>query len=220
MIDLPKSWLEKVGEEFEKPYIKTLKTFLLSEKKNGFTVYPPNSQIFTAFHKTEFQEIKVVILGQDPYHGFGQAHGLSFSVLEGVAIPPSLQNIYKELNSDIGKTIPQNGNLTSWTDQGVFLLNSVLTVRANEPSSHQKQGWELFTDHVISTLSAERENLVFMLWGKYAIAKLSLIDNQKHLILTAPHPSPFSVNKGFFGCKHFSQANEYLEKNGMKGVDW
>ncbi len=220
MIDLPKSWLDIVGGEFEKPYMKNLKSFLLSEKQKGFTVFPPNSQIFTAFHKSEFQDVKIVILGQDPYHGAGQAHGLSFSVLDGIAVPPSLQNIYKELNSDIGKIIPQNGNLTSWADQGVFLLNSVLTVRANEPSSHQKQGWEIFTDQVISTLSAERKNLVFMLWGKYAIAKMNLIDTHKHLILTAPHPSPFSAHKGFFGCKHFSQANEYLIKNGNAVVQW
>lgn len=220
MIDLPKSWLDIVGGEFEKPYMKNLKSFLLSEKQKGFTVFPPNSQIFTAFHKSEFQDVKIVILGQDPYHGAGQAHGLSFSVLDGIAVPPSLQNIYKELNSDIGKIIPQNGNLTSWADQGVFLLNSVLTVRANEPSSHQKQGWEIFTDQVISTLSAERKNLVFMLWGKYAIAKMNLIDTHKHLILTAPHPSPFSAHKGFYGCKHFSQANEYLIKNGNAVVQW
>jgi len=220
MIDLPKSWLNIVGGEFEKPYMKNLKSFLLSEKQKGFTVFPPNSQIFTAFHKSEFQDVKIVILGQDPYHGAGQAHGLSFSVLDGIAVPPSLQNIYKELNSDIEKIIPQNGNLTSWADQGVFLLNSVLTVRANEPSSHQKQGWEIFTDQVISTLSVERKNLVFMLWGKYAMDKMNLIDNHKHLILTAPHPSPFSAHKGFFGCKHFSQANEYLIKNGNAVVQW
>jgi len=220
MIDLPKSWLNIVGGEFEKPYMKNLKSFLLSEKQKGFTVFPPNSQIFTAFHKSEFQDVKIVILGQDPYHGAGQAHGLSFSVLDGIAVPPSLQNIYKELNSDIGKIIPQNGNLTFWADQGVFLLNSVLTVRANEPSSHQKQGWEIFTDQVISTLSVERKNLVFMLWGKYAMAKMNLIDNHKHLILTAPHPSPFSAHKGFFGCKHFSQANEYLIKNRNAVVQW
>ena len=220
MAALPELWMEQVGREFEKPYMQELREFLKTEKSLGNLVYPPNSDVFTAFNFTDFNQVKVVILGQDPYHGKGQAHGLSFSVPEGIPVPPSLKNIYKELYDDVDILIPQTGNLIKWAKQGVFMLNSTLTVRAGVPGSHQNKGWELFTDQVISSLSQNRNNLVFMLWGKYAQAKNTLINAHNHLILSAAHPSPFSAHTGFYGCKHFSLANEYLENNGKEGIDW
>lgn len=220
-VNLEKGWLEVLEGEFEKTYMKNLKAFLQTEKQNGVTVYPKGADIFNAFNHTPFEKVKVVILGQDPYHGTGQAHGLSFSVQKGVAIPPSLKNIYKELEADIpGFRTPAHGNLTKWADEGVLLLNATLTVRAHEAGSHQGKGWEIFTDTVISKLSAQREGIVFLLWGRYAQNKAELIDQQKHTVLKAAHPSPFSVHNGFFGCRHFSKANAVLEKEGRKPIDW
>jgi uracil-DNA glycosylase len=220
-VNLEKSWLNVLAEEFDKSYMKTLKAFLLEEKHRGATVYPKGADIFNALEHTPFDKVKVVILGQDPYHGTGQAHGLSFSVQKGVAIPPSLKNIYKELEADIpGFKTPQHGNLTKWADEGVLLLNATLTVRAHEAGSHQGKGWEIFTDTVISRLSEQREGIVFLLWGRYAQNKSALIDQEKHTVLTAAHPSPFSAYHGFFGCHHFSLANEVLEKDGKLPIDW
>lgn len=220
-VALPEDWLEVLGDEFEKPYMKELKSFLQTEKQKGATIYPKNSDIFNAFNHTPFKKVKVVILGQDPYHGQGQAHGLSFSVQKGIAIPPSLKNIYKELADEFKDfRIPDHGNLTSWADQGVLLLNATLTVRAHEAGSHQNRGWEKFTDHVISLLSAKRKGLVFLLWGKFAQQKENLIDSSKHFILKAAHPSPFSAHHGFFGAKHFSKANHILQKEGEEAIDW
>ncbi|MDR0714399.1 MAG: uracil-DNA glycosylase [Bacteroidales bacterium] len=216
---IEESWLEILSDQFEQPYFAALKMFLVEEKQR-YTVYPPGALIFNAFAHTPFRQVKVVILGQDPYHGKGQAHGLSFSVPDGVAPPPSLENIFKEIQNDLGIPPSSSGNLESWADQGVFLLNATLTVRASTAGSHQNKGWETFTDKVIALLSAQREHLVFMLWGNYARAKKRLIDTQKHLVLEAPHPSPFSAYSGFFGCKHFSKANEYLQQNGITPVDW
>lgn len=218
---LEPSWLHVLENEFEKPYMKVLKSFLLEEKQKGFTVYPKNGDIFNAFNHTPFDKVKVVILGQDPYHGQGQAHGLSFSVQKGIAVPPSLKNIYKELSEEFSdfKT-PNHGDLTSWADQGVLLLNATLTVRAHEAGSHQNKGWEIFTDHVISVLSAQRSGLVFLLWGRYAQQKESLIDTKKHFVLKAAHPSPFSAYNGFFGSNHFSKANEILKKEGLTPINW
>lgn len=212
-------WLEVLRPEFEKPYFTELKAFLLQEKKQ-YRVYPPGNRIFAAFDHTPFSKVKVVILGQDPYHGDGQAHGLCFSVPEGIALPPSLVNIYKELSSDLGIPVPRTGNLEKWADQGVLLLNATLTVRANQAGSHQHKGWENFTDEVIQQLSARQSGLVFILWGSYAQAKAAMIDTAKHFILKAVHPSPLSVYRGFFGCRHFSQANELLIKAGKQPVDW
>jgi uracil-DNA glycosylase len=193
----------------------------LSQKSIGKTIFPPSNLIFNAFERCSFENTKVLILGQDPYHGRGQAHGLSFSVPNGIAIPPSLQNIYKELNEDIEKfTIPTHGNLTKWADQGVLLLNAFLTVSEGEPASHQAAGWELFTNDVIDTISSQKETVVFLLWGKFAEQKISLIDTQKHLVLTAPHPSPFSAHKGFLGCKHFSKTNAFLISKGLEPIQW
>ena len=213
------SWLSVLSSEFEQPYFVDLKSFLLEEKRH-YEVYPPGSLIFNAFACTPFYAVKVVILGQDPYHGKGQAHGLSFSVPNGVKPPPSLVNMYKELRDDLGISPSSSGNLECWAKSGVFLLNATLTVRASTPASHQGKGWERFTDKVIQTLSNERENLVFLLWGNYARAKKTLIDTQKHLILEAPHQSPFSANSGFFGCRHFSKANEYLREKGVGEIEW
>lgn len=218
-VQLPDSWLNEIGAEFEKEYMLKLKSFLLEEKKQ-YTIYPKSAEIFNAFHLTPFEKVRVVILGQDPYHGANQAHGLCFSVQYGTAVPPSLQNIYKELHSDIGCTIPNHGNLEHWAQQGVLLLNATLTVRANQAGSHQKQGWEIFTDTIIKTLSDKKENLVFLLWGNYAKAKAELIDATKHKVLTAAHPSPFSAHYGFFGCKHFSKTNEHLNSHGLQPVIW
>lgn len=218
---LEPGWLKVLEEEFEKDYMKSLKSFLLKEKESGHTIYPKNSEIFNAFNHTPFDEVKVVLLGQDPYHGDGQAHGLSFSVQKGIAVPPSLKNMYKELETDIeGFKIPGHGNLTQWADQGVLLLNATLTVRARQPGSHQGKGWEIFTDRVITELSAKKTGLVFLLWGRYAQNKSLLIDEKKHTILKAAHPSPFSAYNGFFGCKHFSMTNATLKKQGLKPIDW
>lgn len=218
-VKIDDSWYAKLEEEFNKDYFKNLKDFLVEEKAK-YRVYPPGSQTFTAFNLTPFDKVKVVVLGQDPYHGPGQAHGLSFSVPNGIKIPPSLLNIYKELKQDIGFEIPTHGYLEDWAKQGVFLINATLSVRAHSAGSHQKKGWETFTDKVISTLSEERENIVFLLWGNYARAKKVLIDESKHLILEAAHPSPLSAYNGFFGCKHFSATNEYLESKGVEPIKW
>ncbi|RZK40129.1 MAG: uracil-DNA glycosylase [Pedobacter sp.] len=218
---LTPSWLDLVGEEFEKPYMKDLKAFLVEEKQSGTTVFPKGSDIFNALNHTPVAQVKVVILGQDPYHGVGQAHGLSFSVQKGVAVPPSLKNMYKELSNEFPDfKIPSHGNLTEWADQGVLLLNATLTVRAHTPGSHQKRGWETFTDRIISELSKKRNGLVFLLWGKYAQQKEVLIDSKNHLILKSAHPSPFSAHSGFFGCNHFIKANNYLQDRGEKAIKW
>lgn len=221
MIDpkIESSWREVLFDEFQKPYFKTLKEFLVEEKQKH-NIYPHGSNIFAAFNNTPFGNVKVVILGQDPYHGANQAHGLAFSVNDGVPFPPSLQNIFKELRDDMGCAMPKSGNLTSWTKEGVFLLNTVLTVRASEANSHKSRGWEIFTDSVIRLLSEQKENLVFILWGSPAGAKASLIDAKKHLILKAPHPSPLSSYRGFFGSKPFSKTNEFLRERGLKPIEW
>lgn len=213
-------WKEILKQEFNKPYFLQVATFLRTEKLAGKTIYPPGSLIFNAFNTTPFEKVKLVIIGQDPYHGQGQAHGLSFSVQNGVNTPPSLINIFKELNSDIGVPIPNHGNLSHWAEQGVLLLNASLTVRANEPMSHSKAGWAAFTDSVIKKISERKEHVVFFLWGKFAQEKQVLIDETKHLVLKAAHPSPLSAYNGFFGCRHFSKANEYLVSNGIDPIDW
>lgn len=216
---LPEEWLNVVGDEFSKPYFAAIKQFLLEEKQR-FIVYPPSDKIFAAFNAVLPKQVRVVILGQDPYHGPGQANGLCFSVSDGIPQPPSLKNIFKELEADLGIVPPSHGNLDAWTKQGVFLLNAFLTVRATEASSHQKIGWETFTDAVIKALSMQCEHIVFMLWGNFAGNKSVLIDASKHLILKAAHPSPFSAYNGFFGCKHFSKANAYRQSHGLPTVDW
>lgn len=213
------SWKAKLENEFEKDYFCTLADFVRREYSSS-VVYPPGNEIFRAFDCCDFDDVKVVIIGQDPYHGPKQANGLCFSVRDGVRVPPSLVNIFKEINRDLGKPIPQSGDLTRWAKQGVLLLNATLTVRASSPGSHQNKGWELFTDQVIQTLSDEKENLVFLLWGSYAQRKGDLIDRSKHCVLISPHPSPFSADRGFFGCRHFSKANEYLRRKGLKEIDW
>lgn len=213
------SWKAVLDEEFSQPYFLKLKEFLVTEKKQ-YTVFPPGQFIFNAFNTTPFNEVKVVLIGQDPYHGPGQAHGLSFSVPDGVRPPPSLVNIFKELHNDTGIPIPRTGNLTPWAERGVLLLNATLTVRASQPGSHQNQGWENFTNAVICRLSEKKEGLVFLLWGKFAQAKENLIDTHKHYILKAAHPSPYSASAGFFGCGHFSKTNRILKENGMKEIDW
>jgi uracil-DNA glycosylase len=215
------SWLNVLHSEFEQGYMIKLREFLKEEKDSGNIVYPKGADIFNAFNKTPFTALKVVILGQDPYHGPGQAHGLSFSVQKGVTPPPSLKNIFKELATDIpGFVIPSNGDLTAWAEQGVLLLNATLTVRAGSPGSHQKKGWEIFTDTVIRKISEGKEGVVFLLWGKFAQAKIELIDEKKHHALKAAHPSPYSADNGFFGCKHFSKTNAILEKEGKTPIDW
>ena len=220
-VDLDQSWLQVLKPEFDKAYMKSLKAFLVEEKENGQQIYPKGTDIFNALNHTPFDKVKVVILGQDPYHGAGQAHGLSFSVQKGVAVPPSLKNIYKELETDIeGFVTPAHGNLTSWAYQGVLLLNATLTVRAQQPGSHQGKGWEIFTDKIIAELSAGRTGIVFLLWGKYAQNKSALIDASKHTILMAPHPSPFSAHTGFLGCRHFSKANQKLTEQGLQPINW
>ncbi|PKP34041.1 MAG: uracil-DNA glycosylase [Bacteroidetes bacterium HGW-Bacteroidetes-17] len=213
------SWQVKLDEEFNAKYFHELKRFLLEEKKQ-YAIYPPGNQIFTAFNLTPFDQVKVVIIGQDPYHGKGQAHGLCFSVARGIKKPPSLINIFKEIHDDLGFEIPEHGNLESWATQGVLLLNATLTVRDGQAGSHQNKGWEIFTDAVIKKLSEDKENLIFLLWGNFAIAKKNLINSNKHHILIAPHPSPLSVHRGFLGCKHFSRANEILENCGNKPINW
>jgi uracil-DNA glycosylase len=220
-IELEPSWLEVLKDEFGKDYMIKLKIFLKEEKTAGQIIYPKNADIFNAFNTTHFDNVKVVILGQDPYHGAHQAHGLSFSVQKGIAIPRSLINIYKELQTDIpGFKIPNHGNLEEWAKQGVLLLNATLTVRAGNAGSHQKRGWEEFTDEVIKTISDKKEGIVFILWGAFAQSKAVLIDEKKHFILRSPHPSPFSADRGFFGSKPFSKTNAILEKEGKKPIDW
>ena len=212
-------WLQAIGDEFKKPYYRTLYEFVKNEYEH-YRVYPPSKDIFNALHLTPLKKVKVVILGQDPYHEEGQAHGLSFSVPEGETIPPSLRNIYKELHNDLGCRIPNNGYLKKWADEGVLLLNSVLTVRSKAAASHQNKGWEIFTDRIIKAVNDEDRPVVYMLWGRYARAKKAILDNEKQLILEAAHPSPLSANNGFFGCGHFSKCNAFLEKNGLEPIDW
>jgi uracil-DNA glycosylase len=216
---IEEGWKKILWEEFQSPYFKELKEFLVTEKRQ-YTVYPPGHLIFNAFQHTPFHQVKAVILGQDPYHGKGQAHGLCFSVPPGIPKPPSLVNIFKELQSDLGIPLPEHGNLEKWADQGVMLLNATLTVRANQAGSHQNQGWETFTNQVIERISEKSKGVVFLLWGRYAQAKENLIDGQKHLILKAAHPSPFSAYNGFFGCRHFSRTNQFLEQQGKEPIDW
>ena len=219
-VKIEKSWKEVLKSEFVKPYFEQIPQHIKTEKSQGKIIYPPGSVIFNAFNLTPFDKVKVVILGQDPYHGKGQAHGLCFSVQNGVAPPPSLMNIFKELQDDIGIDIPSHGNLTHWAEQGVFLLNASLTVRTGEPMSHSKIGWATFTDMVIKKISELKKNVVFILWGKFAQEKRVLIDESKHLVLRSVHPSPLSAYGGFFGCKHFSKTNEYLVSKGIDPVDW
>lgn len=215
------TWHQAIGAEKQQPYFQHILEAVRAERMAGKIIYPPAQDVFNAFKATEFAQVKVVILGQDPYHGPQQAHGLSFSVRQGIAIPPSLVNIYKELADDIPSfRIPQHGYLQHWAEQGVLLLNTVLTVRAGQAHSHAELGWETFTDHVIAALNAERQNVVFMLWGSHAQKKGAMINRQKHLVLTAPHPSPLSAYRGFFGCKHFSKANAYLKQHGLAPIDW
>lgn len=218
-IKLEDGWKEQLSSEFTKPYFIELKEFLVTEKQQG-TIYPKGGHIFRAFDATPFNKVKVVIIGQDPYHGAGQAEGLSFSVAPGIKPPPSLVNIYKELKNDLGCDMPSHGHLGHWANQGVLMLNSVLTVRANQPASHRNKGWEIFTDYAIKKVSEEKEHVVFLLWGKYAQEKESLIDTSKHLILKAAHPSPYSAAAGFFGCKHFSKTNQFLAEKNITPIDW
>lgn len=218
-VKIEKSWKEVLQTEFDKPYFENLVGFVKQEY-TSHTIFPPAGQIFNAFNTCPFNNVKVVILGQDPYHGPRQAHGLCFSVNDGIQFPPSLQNIFKEINSDLGIPMPKSGNLTRWAEQGVLLLNATLTVRASQAGSHQGRGWEEFTDAVIKIISEKSENVVFILWGSYAIKKKALIDASKHCILTAPHPSPLSSYRGFFGCKHFSQTNTYLTSKGKTPIEW
>ncbi|HEY6527081.1 MAG TPA: uracil-DNA glycosylase [Cellvibrionaceae bacterium] len=219
-IELEPSWLAHLEAEFNAPYMQALRAFLKQEKQQGQVVYPPGPLMFNALNTTPFDAVKVVILGQDPYHGPGQAHGLSFSVPDGVPPPPSLVNMFKEIHADLGLPISKNGNLTPWAKQGVLLLNATLSVRAGQAGSHQGRGWEQFTDRIIDLLNRERENLVFLLWGSYAQQKGKLIDTRKHCVLKAPHPSPLSSHRGFFGCKHFSQTNQWLRDKGLPVIDW
>ena len=213
------SWKRELAPEWDKEYFERLTAFVRQEYAAG-QVFPPGREIFAAFDATPFDKVKVVILGQDPYHDVGQANGLCFSVRDGVPFPPSLLNIFKEIQDDLGKPIPESGDLSRWARQGVLLLNSTLTVRAHSAGSHQNRGWERFTDEVISCLATRREHLVFILWGSYAIRKGGFIDRERHLVLTSPHPSPLSAYRGFFGCKHFSRANEYLSAHGLTPIDW
>lgn len=219
-IRLEPGWKQALASEFSSDYMTQLRAFLLAEKQQGKEVYPPGPQIFNAFQHTPFDQVKVVILGQDPYHGPGQAHGLCFSVPEGVRPPPSLVNIFKEISRDFGTPMSRNGNLEHWADQGVLLLNATLTVLQGQAGAHQGKGWERFTDAVIDRLNRQRDGLVFMLWGSYAQKKGALIDRQRHLVLTAPHPSPLSAHRGFIGCGHFSQANDWLQSHDQSPIDW
>lgn len=219
-VNIEASWKKMLTDEFKKPYFKQIADHLKTEKKQGKTIYPPGSQIFHAFEATPFDKVKVVILGQDPYHGPRQAHGLSFSVQKGVPPPPSLINIFKELHDDTGAPIPTHGHLEKWALQGVLLLNASLTVRASEPMSHSKLGWEKFTNTVIEKVSESKEHIVFVLWGKFAQEKESLINTKKHYIIKSAHPSPLSANNGFFGSKPFSKINTYLMKQGIDPIDW
>ena len=218
-VKIAPTWKSLLSDEFHKPYFQELITFVKKEYKTQ-TIYPRGGNIFKAFDCCDFSDVKVVIIGQDPYHGPGQANGLCFSVSEGIRIPPSLLNIYKEIQNDLDKPIPLSGDLERWAKQGVLLLNATLTVKASAPGSHQNRGWETFTDAVIKKISDEKEGVVFLLWGAYAQKKGEVIDRNKHLVLMAPHPSPFSADRGFFGCKHFSKANAYLRSKGKDEIDW
>ncbi len=218
-IKIAPSWKEKLTPEFEREYFTNLTQFLKIEYQTQ-TVYPPGKEIFRAFDCCAFEDVKIVIIGQDPYHGADQANGLCFSVRDGIRQPPSLQNIFKEIRNDLGKPIPTSGNLERWATQGVLLLNATLTVRASSPGSHQNKGWETFTDAAIKIISETKANVVFLLWGAYAQKKGEVIDRSKHLVLMSAHPSPFSADRGFFGCKHFSKANEYLRSKGLKEIGW
>ncbi len=218
-VSIAPSWKEKLRAEFEKAYFQELINFVKAEYRTQ-QVFPPGKEIFRAFDQCDFNDVKVVIIGQDPYHGPGQANGLCFSVREGVRIPPSLMNIYKEIQNDLGKPIPETGDLERWARQGVLLLNATLTVRASTPGSHQKKGWEEFTDAVINCISTHKEHVVFILWGAYAQKKGEVIDRQKHLVIASAHPSPFSADRGFFGSKPFSKTNNYLKSKGLKEIDW
>lgn len=219
-IRLDPTWKSRLERDFAQDYMASLRQFLLERKRSGVVIYPPGDLIFNAMNSTPFDAVKVVILGQDPYHGPGQAHGLCFSVRDGVAAPPSLINIYRELEEDLGSGRPASGNLKSWAQQGVLLLNAVLTVERGRAGSHQGKGWERFTDRIVSELNESRDGLVFMLWGSYAIKKGAVIDRGRHFVLTAPHPSPLSAHRGFFGCRHFSKANAWLEKHGSTPINW
>ena len=219
-IQLHPSWLTHLKNEFDQPYMQQLSQFLRDEKSAGKTIYPEGENIFNAFNTTPLDSVKVVILGQDPYHGPQQAHGLSFSVPKGVRTPPSLANIYKEIQADLGIEPPQHGYLQTWAEQGVLLLNSVLTVEHSLAASHQKKGWEQFTDAAVTAINRECQSIVFLLWGSYAQKKGQVIDRQKHLVLNAPHPSPLSAHRGFLGCKHFSQTNNYLQQQNLKPINW
>lgn len=219
-IQLEESWKTRLLPEFEKPYMMELKSFLRSEKQNGKIIYPPGPEMFAALNKTPFHTVKVVIIGQDPYHGPNQAHGLSFSVRENVRFPPSLQNILKELNQDVGAPIPRSGDLSHWADQGVLLLNACLSVEQGKPLSHQTRGWEFFTDRIIHLLNEERENVVFILWGSFAQKKAQFVDRKRHFVVESPHPSPLSAHRGFFGSKPFSKTNQYLVSKGLTPIDW
>ena len=219
-IRLEPSWKARIGDWLQRPEMRELSAFLRQRKAAGARIYPPGQQIFAAFDATPFDAVKVVILGQDPYHGPGQAHGLCFSVLPGVPVPPSLVNIFKELNADLGIAPPDHGCLLPWARQGVLLLNAVLTVEEGRAGAHQGKGWEGFTDHAIETLAREREGLVFLLWGSYAQAKGKVIDTRRHRVLRAPHPSPLSAHRGFLGCGHFSATNQYLAQRGLSPIDW
>ena len=218
-VKIASGWKDILRKEFDKEYFKTLADFVRQEYSTQ-VVYPPGGEIFRAFDYCDFENVRVVIIGQDPYHGPGQANGLCFSVRDGVRIPPSLVNIFKEIHSDLGKPVPRSGDLTRWANQGVLLLNATLTVRASSAGSHQNKGWEAFTDQVIQTISNEKENVVFLLWGSYAQKKGELIDRSKHCVLISPHPSPFSADRGFFGNRHFSKTNEYLRRKGLPEIDW
>lgn len=218
-VEIEASWKLRLQEEFDKPYFGRLAAFVKDEYRHH-TVFPPGKQLFHAFNTCPFDRVKAVILGQDPYHEPGQYYGLCFSVLDGVPFPPSLVNIFKEIENDLGKPVPQSGRLERWSEQGVLLINSILTVRAHQAGSHRGKGWEEFTDAVIRRLNDERDNLVFMLWGSYAQKKGAFIDRRKHCVLTAPHPSPLSADRGFFGCRHFSKANAFFRSKGLREIDW
>lgn len=219
-IQLESSWKARIGDWLLRPEMRELSAFLRKRKAAGAHVFPPGPQIFAAFNATPFEQVKVVVLGQDPYHGYGQAHGLSFSVKPGVPVPPSLLNIYKEIEADLAIPRPDHGCLLPWAQQGVLLLNAVLTVEEGKAGAHQGRGWEGFTDHVVDVLNREREGLVFLLWGAYAQQKGKVIDTRRHRVFKAPHPSPLSAHRGFLGCRHFSQANDYLARNGQARIDW
>lgn len=219
MAAIDNDWLPAISEEFKKPYYMQLYQFV-KEEYSKTVVFPPSDEIFSALHLTPLSKVKVVIIGQDPYHNVGQAHGLCFSVRPEVDIPPSLVNIYKELQSDCGCRIPNNGYLVKWAEQGVLLLNTVLTVRAHQANSHQGKGWEQFTDAIIRAVNVQNRPIVYLLWGRPAQSKMSMLNNPKHKVLTAPHPSPLSAHRGFFGCRHFSQANAFLQENGLEPIDW